>query len=85
MSEAANRPGRLGVGVIGAGKVGAVLGAALRNAEINLAYTKVAAPISGRIGRSMMTEGALVTADQTTALTSITQLDLGTASTPPQP
>ena len=49
--------------------------AALRNAEINLAYTKVAAPISGRIGRSMMTEGALVTADQTTALTSITQLD----------
>ncbi|MDR6678548.1 efflux RND transporter periplasmic adaptor subunit [Pseudomonas oryzihabitans] len=49
--------------------------AALRNAEINLAYTKVAAPISGRIGRSMMTEGALVTADQTSALTSITQLD----------
>lgn len=49
--------------------------ATLRTAEINLAYTKVAAPISGRIGRSMMTEGALVTADQTSALTSITQLD----------
>ena len=32
MSEPANRPGRLGIGIIGAGKVGAVLGAALRSA-----------------------------------------------------
>lgn len=49
--------------------------ASLRTAEINLAYTKVAAPISGRISRSMVTEGALVTADQTTALATINQLD----------
>ncbi|HWD28405.1 MAG TPA: efflux RND transporter periplasmic adaptor subunit [Rhizomicrobium sp.] len=44
-------------------------------AAINVNYTKVAAPISGRISRSMVTEGALVTADQTTALATIQTLD----------
>src|SRR4029077_13263303 len=38
--------------------------AAVRAAEINLAYTKVYSPISGRTGRSSVTEGALVTANQ---------------------
>jgi len=49
--------------------------AALETARINLEYTKVYAPISGRIGKSSMTEGALVTANQTAALSTITQLD----------
>ena len=49
--------------------------AAVRTAEINLAYTKVYSPITGRTGRSAVTEGALVTADQTTSLVTITQLD----------
>ena len=49
--------------------------AAVRTAEINLAYTKVYSPIDGRTGRSSVTEGALVTADQTTSLVTITQLD----------
>jgi len=49
--------------------------ASIEQANINLAYTKVMAPISGRIGRSTVTPGALVTAGQTTALATITQLD----------
>jgi len=49
--------------------------ASIEQANINLAYTKVMAPIAGRIGRSTVTPGALVTADQTTALATITQLD----------
>lgn len=48
--------------------------AAVETARINLAYTRVTAPISGRIGRSTMTEGALVTASQQTALATIQQL-----------
>jgi len=44
-------------------------------AKINLGYTKVTAPISGRIGRSMVTEGALVTAHQANAMATIQQLD----------
>ncbi|WP_258240387.1 efflux RND transporter periplasmic adaptor subunit [Pseudidiomarina homiensis] len=44
-------------------------------AELNLEYTKVKAPISGRIGRSLLTEGALVSVGQTQALTTIHQLD----------
>lgn len=48
--------------------------AAVETARINLAYTKVAAPISGRIGRSAITDGALVTANQATALATIQQL-----------
>jgi membrane fusion protein (multidrug efflux system) len=49
--------------------------AALRTAQINLRYTRVPAPISGRIGLSSVTEGALVTANQTEPLTTITRLD----------
>ena len=49
--------------------------AAVEAAEINLGYTKVRAPISGRIGRSAVTPGALVTAEQTTALSTIQALD----------
>jgi membrane fusion protein (multidrug efflux system) len=49
--------------------------ALLRAAEVNLGYTTVRAPITGHIGRSLVTEGALVTASQTNALTTITALD----------
>lgn len=49
--------------------------AALENARINLDYTSVKAPISGRIGRSTVTTGALVTASQEAALATIQQLD----------
>ena len=49
--------------------------AALKTARINRGYTSVTAPISGRIGRSSVTEGALVTAHQPTALATIQQLD----------
>jgi membrane fusion protein (multidrug efflux system) len=49
--------------------------ASVRTAEINLAYTKVYSPISGRTGRSSVTEGALVTANQSTSLLTVTQLD----------
>ncbi|MEO8927095.1 MAG: efflux RND transporter periplasmic adaptor subunit [Caulobacteraceae bacterium] len=49
--------------------------AAVESARINLAYTTVTAPISGRIGASAVTVGALVTADQATALTTIQRLD----------
>jgi len=49
--------------------------AALRTAQINLRYTRVPAPITGRIGLSAFTEGALVTANQAEALTTITRLD----------
>ena len=49
--------------------------AALASAQINLDYTKVRAPISGRIGISTVTPGALVTANQETALATIRALD----------
>ena len=49
--------------------------AAVENARINLDYTRVTAPIAGRIGRSLVSEGALVTAQQSTALSVIQQLD----------
>ncbi|HCN62540.1 MAG TPA: efflux RND transporter periplasmic adaptor subunit [Pseudomonas sp.] len=49
--------------------------AALKTAQVNLRYTKVLAPLSGRIGRSLFTEGALVTSGQANALAVITQLD----------
>lgn len=49
--------------------------AALRTAQINQHFTRVPAPISGRIGLSNVTEGALVTANQTNALATITRLD----------
>ncbi len=47
----------------------------VETAKVNLDYTRVYAPISGRIGRSTITEGALVTSGQAQALTVITQLD----------
>ena len=53
----------------------AIAQAAIEQARINLVYTKVNAPISGRIGRSAVTPGALVTANQTTVLATVTQLD----------
>jgi membrane fusion protein, multidrug efflux system len=49
--------------------------AAVQNARINLEYTRVNAPIAGRIGKSLASEGALVTAQQATALATIQQLD----------
>ena len=49
--------------------------AAVRTARIDLAYTKVYSPISGRTGRSSVTEGALVTANQAMSLATVTQLD----------
>ncbi|KVF12782.1 hemolysin D [Burkholderia vietnamiensis] len=49
--------------------------AALESARVNLEYTRVRAPISGRIGASTVTEGALVTSDQTTALATIQAFD----------
>ncbi|MEC5318020.1 efflux RND transporter periplasmic adaptor subunit [Brenneria populi subsp. brevivirga] len=49
--------------------------ASVDNAKINLAYTKVIAPISGRVGKSTVTEGALVSSGQATALTTVQQLD----------
>jgi membrane fusion protein (multidrug efflux system) len=49
--------------------------AALRTAQINQRYTRVPAPITGRVGLSNFTEGALVTSGQTQPLTTITRLD----------
>ncbi|MFC7335063.1 efflux RND transporter periplasmic adaptor subunit [Rhodocista pekingensis] len=49
--------------------------ASLQKAQIDLGYTKVYAPISGRIGKSSVTEGALVTANQAAPLATIQQLD----------
>ncbi|HEX7947429.1 MAG TPA: efflux RND transporter periplasmic adaptor subunit, partial [Phenylobacterium sp.] len=49
--------------------------AALETAKINLAFTRVPAPITGRIGRSLATTGALVTNGQADALASIQRLD----------
>jgi membrane fusion protein (multidrug efflux system) len=49
--------------------------AGVETAAINLAYTKMYAPIAGRTGRSSVTEGALVTQNQTDSLVTITELD----------
>ncbi|WP_277970907.1 MULTISPECIES: efflux RND transporter periplasmic adaptor subunit [Sphingomonas] len=49
--------------------------AALETARINLKFTTVPAPITGKIGRSLYTEGALVTSSQTDPLTVIQRLD----------
>lgn len=48
--------------------------AAVRNADISLGYTTVTAPIAGHIGRSLVTEGALVSAQQATELATIQQV-----------
>jgi membrane fusion protein (multidrug efflux system) len=47
----------------------------IEQAKINLDYTKVLSPIAGHVGRSTVTPGALVTANQTVALATVTQLD----------
>ena len=49
--------------------------AALQRASVMLDYARIVSPISGRIGRSSVTQGALVTANQPQALTSVQQLD----------
>ncbi|HDU3666579.1 TPA: efflux RND transporter periplasmic adaptor subunit [Klebsiella aerogenes] len=49
--------------------------AAVENARINLAYTKVTSPIDGRIGKSSVTKGALVTNGQADAMATVQQLD----------
>jgi membrane fusion protein (multidrug efflux system) len=49
--------------------------AAVETARINLIYTRVLSPITGRISRSFVTEGALVTANQPTALATVQQLE----------
>lgn len=49
--------------------------ASLDAAKLNLSYSTITAPITGRIGRTLVTEGALVTANDPTALAIIQQLD----------
>ncbi len=49
--------------------------AALQTQRINLDYTRITSPISGRVGRSTVTPGALVTANQASALATVQQLD----------
>ncbi|MGF6348870.1 membrane fusion protein (multidrug efflux system) [Variovorax sp. W2I14] len=49
--------------------------AAVKAARINLEFTRITAPIAGRIGRSAITEGALVAPGQATALATIQRLD----------
>jgi membrane fusion protein, multidrug efflux system len=49
--------------------------AALETSRVNLAYTRITAPISGRIGKSTVTPGALVLANQSAPLATIQQLD----------
>lgn len=49
--------------------------AAVQRARIELAYAQIRSPIAGRVGRSTVTQGALVTANQPQALTTVRQLD----------
>lgn len=49
--------------------------AAMQSAKINLEYTQIKSPITGHIGISTVTEGALVTTNQTTALATVRSLD----------
>jgi membrane fusion protein, multidrug efflux system len=49
--------------------------AAVAGTGVNLGYTRITSPINGRIGISSVTQGALVTANQTTALATVQQLD----------
>jgi membrane fusion protein (multidrug efflux system) len=53
----------------------AIAQAAVATAKINLDYTKVFSPIAGRIGQSVVTEGALVTANQAMPLATVQQFD----------
>lgn len=49
--------------------------ASVENARVNLAYTRIASPITGRIGKSSVTPGALAVANQAAALATVQQLD----------
>lgn len=49
--------------------------AAVETSRINLVYTKVLSPLTGLVGRSNVTEGALVTANQANALATVQQID----------
>ena len=49
--------------------------AAVEAARINLAYTRIVSPIAGRISKSAVTQGALLTANQATPLATVQQLD----------
>lgn len=49
--------------------------AALQRAQIQVNYARISSPISGRIGKSAVTQGALVTANQSAALATVQQLD----------
>lgn len=49
--------------------------AALASSEVSLGFTRITSPITGRIGRSTVTKGALVTASQADALAKVQQLD----------
>jgi membrane fusion protein (multidrug efflux system) len=49
--------------------------AQVENARINVVYTQVLSPITGRIGRALVTEGALVTSEQQSPLATVQQLD----------
>lgn len=49
--------------------------AALQAADINLGYTRITSPINGRIGKSLVTEGALVSATSATQMATVQQLD----------
>lgn len=73
MAEAQVDSDRLAVAAAEAGVTQAQ--AALETTRINLAYTRITAPISGRVGRSTVTGGAIVTAYQPAALAIIQQLD----------
>jgi len=48
---------------------------AVDSSAVNLAFAHIVSPISGRIGKSSVTQGALVTADQTAAMATVQQLD----------
>ncbi|WP_233154674.1 efflux RND transporter periplasmic adaptor subunit [Candidimonas nitroreducens] len=61
-----------------AGQANAAVAAAqasLESADIDLGYTRVVSPISGRIGKSLVTEGALVSASSATQLATVQELD----------
>jgi membrane fusion protein (multidrug efflux system) len=72
-AEAAVKSSREAIGMAEAAILQAK--AALQTARINLGYTRITAPISGRIGKSNATEGAIITAYQPVALATIQQLD----------
>lgn len=64
------------VATAGQGEADVLTGkAAVETAQLNFGYAKVTAPISGRIGKAKVTEGALVTSSEATQLATIQQLD----------